>query len=323
LDQLVDKLERKGVRGLTAAEAMELPKLYQAQVSSLAVARNIVLDKNLLEYLENLSLRAYLSVYGPRQGLGECLASFLSSGFPGAVRALRLHVLVAALIFFAGSLSGCLMVLADNELYSTFIDPELAQGRDYSSTPGELLSEELFTPWSGFADNFIHFANFLFRHNTVVSLFCFGLGFCLGIPTVLLLFTNGLTVGAMMALHIDKGLGFEFFGWLSIHGVTELTAVVLASAGGLAIGQAVIFPGNKPRVQNLASQGLLAAQLMIGAMVMLFLAGILEGGFRQLLANTPLRLLVAAITAVFWWAYFTRCGREASSQAPLARPGAL
>jgi uncharacterized membrane protein SpoIIM required for sporulation len=310
----VAKLEKKGVGSLTASEATELPKLYQAQISSLAVARNSVLDRNLLEYLENLSLRAYLAVYGPRTRLGTCLAEFLRSGFPSSVRALWPHLLVAALVMLSGTLVGLLMVLAEHEYYTMLIPEALAGDRTFASTREELLDEEIFAPFRGFENSFIHFASMLFRHNTQVSLMCFGLGFCLGIPTLILLFSNGLSLGAMIALHVDKGVGVEFLGWLSIHGVTELTAVCLAAAGGLAVAEKIVFPGRRSRIRNLAEQGLPAARIMIGAMFMLLAAGVLEGGFRQLLASTSLRFLVALMTTLFWGWYFLRAGRAAGAQ---------
>jgi len=37
--------------------------------------------------------------------------------------------------------------------------------------------------------------------------------------------------------------------------------------------------------------------------LMFFVAAILEGGFRQLVASTPGRFAVAAVTAVAWLAY--------------------
>ena len=71
LERLVDRCERKGIRSLEAAELARLPVLYRATVSSLSVARAISLDRNLVEYLEALSTRAYSSVYGVRRGLRE------------------------------------------------------------------------------------------------------------------------------------------------------------------------------------------------------------------------------------------------------------
>ncbi|MDR1656320.1 MAG: stage II sporulation protein M [Deltaproteobacteria bacterium] len=306
LDQLVTKLEKKGAKSLTSQEAIALPKLYQAQISSLAVARNTILDQNLLEYLENLSLRAYLAVYGPRKSFFKCFKEFLSQGFPQSVQRLWAPIIVSALILISSTLVGLIAVKIDSGYYPLLVSPSIAQGRDYSSTSQELLEEGIFQPWSGFEESFIHFAGFLFRHNSTVSLLCFGLGFAFGIPTIFLLFSNGLLLGAMIGLHLDKGIGLEFIGWLSIHGVTELTAVVLAAGGGLAIAQGIIFPGPRCRKDNLARLGRDAAQVMMGAIIMLLVAGILEGGFRQLIHLTSLRLLIGAITGFFWATYFLK-----------------
>jgi len=62
----VTRVERQGIRRLSLDELQRLPILYRAALSSLSVARTIVLDRNLLLYLETLSTRAFLAVYGPR-----------------------------------------------------------------------------------------------------------------------------------------------------------------------------------------------------------------------------------------------------------------
>lgn len=49
-------------------------------------------------------------------------------------------------------------------------------------------------------------------------------------------------MGSLHAVFWDKGLGYEFTGWLVIHGTTELFAIILAGAAGFVIGGAVAFP---------------------------------------------------------------------------------
>jgi uncharacterized membrane protein SpoIIM required for sporulation len=142
-----------------------------------------------------------------------------------------------------------------------------------------------------------------------VALLCFSLGFMVGVPTVVLLIENGLILGAMTALHFDKGLGPEFVAWLSIHGVTELSAIVLSAAAGLAVAQAIVMPGRGTRLENLATGGRQAATVMVGAVLMLSVAAVLEGVFRQLISSTPLRFLAALASLVLWVLYFLR-GRE-------------
>ena len=62
LDDMVSRIETGGISSLSAEELQRLPLLYRAAMSSLSVARYIALDRNLLLYLENLTLRSYLVV---------------------------------------------------------------------------------------------------------------------------------------------------------------------------------------------------------------------------------------------------------------------
>ena len=98
-------------------------------------------------------------------------------------------------------------------------------------------------------------------------------------------------------------------GWLAIHGVTELGALVLFAAGGLVIAEKILFPGRYSRLENLALHGRLAAQMAVGAVLMLFVAAILEGGFRELVASTPWRFAIGVGVGALWVAYFCSGGR--------------
>lgn len=309
LDNLISRMESKGIGDLSADEVRRLPLLYRSTVSSLSVARSIVLDRNLLLYLENISLRAYIAVYGPRTGLLESIRRLFCRDFPAGVRALRWHLLIVSLVFMAGVLAGYMLTMGDMNYYNLIIPESLAGSRGPESTVQELRENGLFAPWEGFVDGFMVFATYLFQHNSIVAIMAFGLGFALGIPTVLLIAYNGLVIGAFLALHADKGLLFDCIGWLSIHGVTEILAILLCGAAGLALAEKIIFPGKLPRLENLARNGRVAATVAIGAVAMLFIAGFLEGGFRQLISNTIARYAVALLSGGLWLYYFTRMGK--------------
>jgi uncharacterized membrane protein SpoIIM required for sporulation len=308
LDEMVSLAERKGIGALSADEAQEIARLYRSASSSLSVARNIALDRNLILYLENLTLRAYLVVYGPRIGALQSLAVFFTGGFPKAVRKLVKHLAIVSAAMLIGLAAGYALVSADAENFSSLVPGSLAGGRGVNSTREELLSDELFAEWPGFVDTFVVFANSLFRHNAIVGVFSFGLGFALGVPTLLLVVYNGAVLGAFMALHAAKGLAVDFVGWIAIHGVTEILAILLCAAAGLSIAETVIFPGDLSRPASLALRGREAAGVAAGAVALFFIAGFIEGGFRQLIASTPGRYAFALATAALWALYFTRAG---------------
>src|SRR4029077_19825149 len=128
LETLIDRVERRGARALSLAELEQLPILYRAALSSLSVARTIALDRNLLLYLENLALRAYLAVYGPRVSPLEGLRAFFIYDLPAAVRAARWHLVIAALALSVGVAVGLVLTIQDEAWFATLLPADLAGG---------------------------------------------------------------------------------------------------------------------------------------------------------------------------------------------------
>ena len=306
LAELVERMERRGVGALSVDELTQLPLLYRTALSSLSVARSIVLDRNLLRYLDNLALRGFLCVYGPRIGFWRGAGDFIRRGFPAAVGVAGRHVLLALLALAAGGIVGFALTVGHESWFSALVPTSLAGGRGPASSRAELHDRELFAAWPGPLFAIAVVANFLFTHNTMVGILSFGLGFAAGVPTLLLLAYQGVVLGAFLALHYDRGLAVEFLGWVSIHGVTELTAIALCGGAGLLIADKLLFPGRYSRVDSLAMHGRAAGQIAVGAVGLFFIAAILEGVFRQLVQSTTLRFAVGAATALLWTLYLAR-----------------
>src|SRR5580692_7271959 len=126
LEDLVQRVERRGVHALSLDELERLPILYRAALSSLSVARTIALDRNLLLYLENLSLRAFLCVYGPRIDAREGIRAFFTRDLPVAVRSASWHILIATLCLAVGVAAGFLLAVQDDSWISTLVPSGLA-----------------------------------------------------------------------------------------------------------------------------------------------------------------------------------------------------
>lgn len=301
LERLMDKAEKGSASKLTDAEILAVPVLYRSTLSALAVARETSLDQGLIDYLETLSARAYFFVYGSRATIQDRLVAFFRTDWPAAVRGLWRETLVSAALMLLGALVGAWLVMHEPEWFYAFVPADLSGGRDPAAS-----TETLRATLDGAdgAQGLSAFAAYLFTHNAQVALLAFALGFALCLPTGLLILYNGATLGAFFALFASRGLGFELGGWLLIHGVTELFAVILAGAAGLRIGWAVAFPGQRRRLDAAVEAGRTAGIAMGGVVVMLMFAGLLEGFGRQLIVDTGLRYAVAAATALIWGLYF-------------------
>lgn len=301
LERLMDKAEKGSASKLTDAEILAVPVLYRSTLSALSVARETSLDQGLIDYLETLSARAYFFVYGSRATIQDRMVAFFRTDWPAAVRGLWRETLISAALMLLGALVAGWLVMHEPEWFYAFVPADLSGGRDPAAS-----TETLRATLNG-ADGpqgLSAFAAYLFTHNAQVALLAFALGFALCLPTGLLILYNGATLGAFFALFASRGLGFELGGWLLIHGVTELFAVILAGAAGLKIGWAVAFPGQKRRLDAAVEAGRTAGIAMGGVVVMLMFAGLLEGFGRQLIVDTGLRYAVAAATALIWGLYF-------------------
>ena len=302
LERLISRAEKGGLSVLTEDELTKLPTLYRNTISSLSVARAISLDQNVTDYLESLCGRAYFYVYGTRQKFRDALREFFVNSLLTSFHQNRWYILCSALLFGLGGLIGFFSTLDNMENFYLFIDPGYAQGREPGATT-ESLKQTLYTVKEQKADLAV-FASFLFTHNSKIALMCVALGILGALPVIYLLLTNGLLLGAFTALFHSRGLSLDVWGWLLPHGITELFAIIICGAVGLVIGRSVLIPGRYRRVDNLMIKAREAGPLIICGVLMLFVAGLIEGIFRQTVTDINIRYTMALFTAVFWIFYF-------------------
>ena len=297
---LLARLERGSTRTLTTDQLLELPVLYRAVLSSLSIARATSLDAALLDYLEGLATRGYFAVYGARASRWTRIKDFFRTRWPAAVRGVGWETVIIALLIALGMVTSMLLVMRDPAWFGAFVPEQLAGGR----TPDADAKFLATTIYERQTDGLHSFATSLFTHNSQVSILSFALGVAFGVPTLMLEFYQGLSLGAMVAVFADKGLGLGFAGWLSIHGTTELFAAALSGAAGLHIGRAMLFPGDADRLTAAAAAGRRAGVVMVGVILMLLIAGLLEGIGRQLITDTATRFAIGGAMLIGWLAYF-------------------
>jgi uncharacterized membrane protein SpoIIM required for sporulation len=309
LEALVSQAETRGTRRMGYHDVRNLVDLYRQATTSLAIAREISLDKALLAYLEALTARAYLTVYAPQTPVGGVMWRFFSKGAPQALRRSGVFILLGVVCMGLGVLAGYLLYFENADWFYVFMPAELAGGRTPEATTGDLL-DAIYSDTSIETGALGAFASYLFSHNTRIAFLVFGLGLFLCAPALILTFLNGLTLGAFLALHVERGIGWDLGGWLSIHGVTEIGAICVACAGGLKLGSAAMFPGMRSRADSLRHAGHDAAKLAIVAAFMLIVAAILEGFARQMVQDMVWRYVLGWGIGALWLSWAITTGKE-------------
>lgn len=307
LERLVDRALGSGLSALSAAELHRLPILYRAALGSLSVARNTALDRALVDYLEALASRAFLAVYGSRRGTRGALRRALFAEFPRRVRALLPELGLSTGLVLLGALVAVALMRVEPGWYDAFVDPALSAGRDTQASTAFLRSA--LYDGSDAGEGLGFFASFLFTHNLGIGLMCAALGFAGGIPTAILLFQNGLMLGAFLQLYADRGLLYELGGWLLPHGVPEIGAVILCGAAGLHIGRALFLPGRRRVRDALALAGRRVSMVVVGTIPLFAIAGLVEGVFRQAVTNDLIRYGLGALNLAWFFAWLFLAGR--------------
>ncbi|MAC90043.1 MULTISPECIES: stage II sporulation protein M [Maricaulis] len=310
LEGLVARVESSGGNRLSFDESRSLAALYRKAATSLSVARDISLDRGLLDYLEALVARAFLAVYAPQESLSGVIGRFFGGSASAAVRRSWASILMAFLALALGGWVAAMLFAQDPAWFYAFVPGELAGDRGPGAST-EALRDVLFNTDGNLVAQLGAFAAFLFSHNTRVALFSFALGVFACVPSLLLTIYNGLILGAFWGLYADRGLGLELFGWLSIHGVTEMSALALAAAGGFRLGLALLFPGGLTRKDSLRAASKDAVKLALVASLMLLVAGLLEGFARQMVTDTGMRIMIGWGIGALWLAWFMLVGRRA------------
>jgi uncharacterized membrane protein SpoIIM required for sporulation len=301
LEEIVTRIEKRSVRALPAEDLLALPVLYRTALSSLSVARETSLDRALQAYLEQLCTRAYFQIYGEPGNVWRQIVRFFARDWPGAIASLWRETLAAVLLTVLATLLGYWLVRHDPSWFYSIMPSGMAEGRDPAAS-AETLRAVLYGGKA--SDPLATFATWLFTHNAQVALFAFALGFAFGVPTALLLVYNGLTLGALLEIYVQKGLSTELGGWLIIHGSTELFAIALAGAAGFRIGLAVAFPGRESRLESAVRAGRTGGTAMAGVVLMLLVAGLLEGIGRQTIHVDWQRYALGLSVFTAWLVYY-------------------
>lgn len=315
LAALLDAAESSPDWELGAARLQELVRLYRQAASDLNEARSYTANPELLGRLNDLVGRGYRFVYrrSHARRWREGARRLFAVEIPAAFRTERRSVALAAAAFLCGSLVGLFAVLAERGNGERLIPAQF-----FSESPRERVerieaSEERIDSVGEAAA----FGAMLYTHNIKVAFLGFAAGALTLVGGFMLLFYNGVILGAIAALYWLDGVQGFFFAWVGPHGALELPAIVFGSAAGLRLGRALWLPGDQSEAAALRTALPGVARMLAATMAVLVLAGLIEGSFSQFTGRTfPHALKTAVAGALFAllvaWLFLRRGAEDAA-----------
>ncbi len=316
LDALLDEAERSGGR-LSFGDVRELAHLYRVSSAKLAVLRSRGSDPEAVRYLNALCVRAYthLQVEPPRREAQ--VGRFYFARFPATLAATAWLQMLVAIVLLAGALTGATIVAQNPANIYAAIPSAMYPADDLERLVTSSADREKFLSRATVAFGIKSvFSASLFVHNTGIGFLSFATGILAGVPTIILVLYNGITLGAFAWIFSRDAAWPMFWAWLLPHAIPELLAITLCSSAGLLIAKAVLAPGRRGTAAALREAAAPALELVFASVPLFVVAAAIESFLRQSSLSTAVRfaaaaIAVASIVSYVWYVHRLAARRSA------------
>ncbi len=303
LEQLLDQVQKDGLRSLTRLELQELGLLYRQAAADLSALREDPTGKSYARSLNLLLSRAHNTIYAGEKSSARGIVHFYRHTYPQIFRDNLKLINIAFLVFLVGSVAGMLLALTRPDYMRLFISPRMME------------TIEQHKMWT---DSVVSIApaasSRIMTNNISVSFAAFAWGITAGAGTVLAMFFNGLLIGVIGVACWLNDMSLSLWSFVAPHGVLELPAIFIAGGAGLRIAQGMLFPGLLSRQDSLAKAGGEAVRLLMGTVPILIVAGSIEGFISPSSLPWQWKFSLAAAVAVIFFSYLFFCARGGDAQ---------
>ncbi len=283
LEQLI-ATANQGISKLSHAELQELGLLYRQTASDLAAVREDTSGRQYAIYLNQLLGRSHNLIYLGHQPKVSGIVRFYRDTYPQIFRQTLPQTLFAVAIFLFTGLVAWLVTWHDPAFAYRLLGPRMMETIEQRRMWTESIVTVKPLASSGIMTN-----------NLSVAFTTFAMGITAGIGTLWMIALNGLLIGVIGAATWKAGMAVQLWSFVAPHGVLELPAIFIAGGAGFEIARGMLFPGLLPRKLSLERAGGRAAQLLLGTIPLLIIAGVIEGFFSPSGAAVGMKFALATV----------------------------
>ncbi|TDE11956.1 stage II sporulation protein M [Dyadobacter psychrotolerans] len=280
-----------------AEDPDELTSRFIALTDDLSYARTFYPGSPVLKYLNGLTSHLHRKLYSNRREDHGRIKTFWMYELPLISFQARYNLLYAFLFFTAAFFIGSISAANDE----TFVRLILGDGYVNQTLENIKNGDPLAIYKSeGSADMFLSIT----VNNIRVSFMAFSAGLLFSAGTLYVITQNGIMLGAFQYFFYERGLLLQSVLKIWIHGTLEISAIIIAGAAGLLIGNSLLFPGTYSRLESFKGGAKKGLKLAIGLVPVFIAAGFLESFVTRLTLPTWGSVSIIGVSAAFIIWYF-------------------
>lgn len=247
----------------------EVTEMYVHLTEDLAYAKAKYPDTQLYHYLAELALKVHHHLYRNKPEQKSRFITFWTRELPQVIYESRQNLLYAFLIMAIGVAIGALSASNDAGF------ARLILGDAYVEMTYENIDKgDPMAVYKGHSESSMFFM--ITINNIRVSFLAFAAGLLFSVGTAYVLFSNGVMLGVFHYLFFARDLFDETILTIWIHGTLEISAIVIAGAAGLSMGNGLLFPGNFPRMYSFRTGAKRGLKIIMSLVPFFIVAGFLE-----------------------------------------------
>ena len=266
-------------------------------VDDLAYAKTFYPSSRVTRLINSMASRIYLRIYQNRKEESSRLVRFWKYDVPLTVARQYKILLFSTFVFVLFYLLGFFSAKYDpgftrevlGNVYVDITEKNIREGNPF----GIYQNGNAILSWFSLAMN-----------NIIVSLMAFVGGLVAGIFSVTALIKNAMMVGVFNYMFAAKGLGVQFFMAVMLHGLLELTSIVIACGAGMVMGTSYLFPGTISRLEAFKNGVKDGVKIVIGVVPVFGLAAFFEGcitGLYKMPVWLNILLLLFSASFIVWY----------------------
>lgn len=276
----------------------KLNDLFVQITDDLSYSRTFYPNRSVRVYLNGLAQRIFFKLYANKRSRAGRLLTFWTDELPLLVYESRQAFRLSFFAFVIAGLIGVVSSAMDEQFAAVILSEDYVEMTMENINSGDPMA--VYKQKGAFGMSLgITF------NNLWVAFLTFVLGAFFTIGSIAILIKNGIMLGAFQYFFIEKGLFWESFLTIWIHGTLEISAIIIAGAAGITMGRGLVFPGTYSRSQAFQRSARRGIKLMVGISPIIIMAGFIEGYLTRHTDTSPfVRGSFIAACLLFVLAYF-------------------
>ena len=277
----------------------DVAEAYTGVTADLAFAYTYYPESRITIYLNELAATLHNAIYRNKREKWSRIVTFWTREVPKTMFEAR-HLLLASLVVMLVSvLIGVVSQMGDHDFCRIIL------GDYYVDMTLDNISKGVpmnVYAMDGEVDSFLSIT----LNNIGVAFRIFVMGMLTSVGSGLMLLYNGVMLGCFETFFWQHGLLYDSMLSVFLHGTLEISAIVVAGAGGLALGNGMLFPGTFSRIASFKRGAKRGLKIVVGTVPIFIIAGFIEGFLtRHTEVNDFVRLafilLCLAFVVYYYW----------------------